>query len=239
LWPQENRWRPSIDVLFRSGAAAYDGRTIGIILTGMLDDGTAGMSAIKRCGGTCIVQDPNEAEYPDMPLSVLKQIDVDYCIPLSEMGGIISKIITEKEVKNTIIPSDIVKEVQLSEAGVGTIKELAELGAPSVFSCPDCGGVLFELKNDALTRFKCHTGHSYSVNELLLKQNKNLESSLWVALRSLEERKNLLFQLSEKNIQRGYNRAASDYREKIDELKVHVDNLKTILFATEKEKESF
>jgi len=237
--PQENRWRPSIDVLFRSGAAAYDGRTIGIILTGMLDDGAAGMSAIKRCGGTCIVQDPNEAEYPDMPLSVLKEIDVDYCIPLSEMGAIISNIITEKEVKNTIIPADIVKEVQLSEARVGTINELAELGAHSVFSCPDCGGVLFELKNDALTRFKCHTGHSYSVNELLLKQNKNLESSLWVALRSLEERKKLLSQLSEKNIQRGYNRAASDYREKIDELKIHVDNLKSILFATQKEKESF
>lgn len=237
--PQENRWRPSIDVLFRSAAASCDGRTIGIILTGMLDDGTAGMSAIKRCGGTCIVQDPNEAEYPDMPLSVLNEIDVDYCIPLSEMGAVISNIIREKEVENAIIPTDIVKEVQLSEAGVGTINELAELGTHSVFSCPDCGGVLFELKNDGFTRFKCHTGHSYSVNELLLKQNKNLESSLWVALRSLEERKKLLSQLSEKNIQRGYNRAAYDYREKIDELKMHVDNLKSILFATQKEKESF
>ena len=113
--PQENRWRPSIDVLFRSAAAAFDGYTIGIILTGLLDDGTSGMSAIKRCGGTSIVQDPNEAEYPDMPLSVMKEIEVDYCVPLAEMGGIISEIISSKNVVKTIIPADIVKEVEIAE----------------------------------------------------------------------------------------------------------------------------
>lgn len=233
--PVENRWRPSIDVLFRSGAAAFDGRTIGIILTGMLDDGTAGMLSIKRCGGSCIVQDPNEAEYPDMPLSVLKEMEVDYCIPLSKMGGTISNIITTKKVVNTIIPKDIIKEVEIAEEGVGTIDELSELGENSVFSCPDCGGVLFELKNDEITRYKCHTGHVFSVNDLLSKQNKSLESSLWVALRSLEERKKLLSQLSDRNIQRGFHRAAADYSERIEELQKHVDNLKQVLFATQDE----
>jgi two-component system, chemotaxis family, protein-glutamate methylesterase/glutaminase len=237
--PQENRGRPSIDVLFRSAAAAYDGRTIGIILTGMPDDGTAGMSAIKRCGGTCVVQDPDEAEYPDMPLSVLKEVDVDYCIPLSQMGMVILDIIANKEIQNTIIPTDIIKEIQMAEDGIGTINEMEEIGKNSVFSCPDCGGVLFELNNDAIIRFKCHTGHCYSVNDLLLKQNKNLESSLWIALRSLEERKKLLSQLSEKNIQRGYHQSGSDYPEKISELQKHVDNLKGVLFATQKEKENF
>lgn len=234
--PEENRWRPSIDVLFRSAAAAFDGHTIGIVLTGMLDDGTAGMMAIKRCGGTCIVQDPNEAEYPDMPLSVLKEIEVDHCIPLSEMGGVISKIISTKKVVNTIIPTDIIKEVQLSEKGIGTIDALKQLGESSVFSCPDCGGVLFELKNDSITRYKCHTGHTFSVEDLLSKQNKSLESSLWVALRSLEERKKLLSQLSEKNGQKGLRRSALDYQDKIDELQKHIDNLKGVLFATESEK---
>lgn len=234
--PEENRWRPSIDVLFRSAAADFDGHTIGIILTGMLDDGTAGMLAIKRCGGTCIVQDPNEAEYPEMPLSVLKEIAVDHCIPLLEMGAVISNVISTKKVVNTIIPSDIIKEVQISEEGIGTIDELKQLGESTVFSCPDCGGVLFELKNDSVTRYKCHTGHTYSVNDLLLKQNKALESSLWVAVRSLEERKKLLSQLSEKNSQRGFQRSALDYKEKINELQKHVDNLKGVLFATEGEK---
>lgn len=237
--PRENHWRPAINVLFRSAAAAYDGRTIGIILTGMPDDGTSGMLAIKRCGGTCIVQDPNEAEFPDMPLSVLNEINVDYCIPLAQMGAIISDIISNKEIQNTIIPTDILTEVQMSEDGIGSINKMTALGKPSVFTCPDCGGVLFELANEGIIRFKCHTGHSYSVNELLLKQNKNLETSLWVALRSLEERKKLLSQLSEKNIARGFNRADTDYDEKIKELEMHVEQLKIVLSATQKEKDCF
>ena len=232
---EENHWRPSIDVLFRSAAASFDGYTIGIILTGMLDDGTVGMSAIKRCGGSTIVQDPNEAEYPDMPLSVLKEIEVDYCVPVTQIGAMIATIIQNKKVVHTLIPADILKEVELSEKGIGTIDELKELGDSSVLTCPDCGGVLFEIKNDAVTRYKCHTGHSYTVNELLGKQYKNVESSLWVALRTLEERRNLLSQLAEKNAVRGFHRTATDYKEKINELQDHVDNIKQVLFATEKE----
>jgi two-component system chemotaxis response regulator CheB len=233
--PEENHWRPAIDVLFRSAAASFDGYAIGIILTGMLNDGTVGMSAIKRCGGSCIVQDPNEAEYPDMPLSVLKEIEVDYCVPVTQIGAMITTIIKNKKVVHTIIPADIIKEVELSEKGVGSIDEMKELGENSVFTCPDCGGVLFEMKNDSITRYKCHTGHSYSVNDLLAEQYKNIESSLWVALRSLEERRKLLSQLAEKNISRGFHRSASDYKEKIDELQGHVDNIKQVLFAAEKD----
>ena len=233
--PEENHWRPAIDVLFRSAAASFDGYTIGVILTGMLDDGTVGMSAIKRCGGSCIVQDPNEAEYPDMPLSVLKEIEVDYCVPVTQIGAMITTIINTKKVVHTIIPADIIKEVELSEKGVGSIDEMKELGENSVFSCPDCGGVLFEIKNDVVTRYKCHTGHSYSVNDLLAEQYKNIESSLWVALRTLEERRKLLSQLAEKNIARGFHRSASDYKEKIYELQNHVDNIKQVLFAAEKQ----
>lgn len=229
--PQENRWRPSIDVLFRSAAVSCDGRTIGIVLTGLLDDGASGMEAIKICGGTCIVQDPNEAEYPDIPLSVLKEIEVDYCVPLSEMGAIVSNVINNKKVIKTIIPEYLVKEVKISEEGIGTIKEMTELGQSSSFSCPDCGGVLFELDKGSVTRYKCHIGHSYSINDLLGKPNKSLESTLWVALRIIEERKKLLTQLSERDISRGYSRAALNYSEKIAELDKHSDNLKTVLFA--------
>lgn len=233
--PEENRWRPSIDVLFRSGAVAYDGHTIGVILTGLLDDGTSGMLAIKRCGGTSIVQDPNEAEYPDMPLSVLKEMNVDFCVPLVQMGAIISKVIATKEIKETAIPPDIIKEVEITENGVQKLEELSQLGNHSMLTCPDCGGVLFELKDGSATRFRCHTGHSYSTNDLLLKQNKNLESTLWVALRTLQERKRLLTQLAEKNIERGFNRTAADYSDKISELEIHINNLKSLLFATEEE----
>ena len=216
-------------------AAAYDGQTIGIILTGMLDDGTAGMSAIKRCGGTSIVQDPNEAEYPDMPLSVMKETEVDYCVPLAQMGSVIANIFATKEVTKTSIPPDIIKEVSIAENGAASIDELEEIGEQTVFSCPDCGGVLFEIKNGQPTRYKCHTGHTYSLNNLLLKKNKNMESTLWVALRTLEERKKLLSQLAEKNVKRGFHRTATDYSEKINQLQGHVDNLKQILYATQNE----
>jgi|SRR5690242_530717 len=233
--PRDNRWRPSIDVLFRSAAAAFDGHTIGIILTGMLDDGTAGMASIKRCGGTAVVQDPNEAEYPDMPLSVMKEIEVDYCVPLAQMGSVISGIINSKEVVNTIIPADIIKEVQIAETGAAGIDELDQIGERTVYACPDCGGILFEVKNGSPSRFKCHTGHTYTLNNLLLKKNKNMESSLWVALRILEERKNLLQRLADKNLERGFHHTASDYSEKIKQLEGHVDTLKGVLFATQDE----
>jgi two-component system chemotaxis response regulator CheB len=233
--PQENRWRPSIDVLFRSAAVSFDGHTIGIILTGMLDDGTAGMAAIKRCGGTCVVQDPNEAEYPDMPLSVMKEIEVDYCVPLAQTGEVISDIINSKEVVNTIIPPDIIKEVAIAESGAASIDELEQLGSKTVFSCPDCGGVLFEIKNSQPTRYKCHTGHTYSLNNLLIKKNKKMEATLWVALRTLEERKKLLSQLADRNIKKGFHRTASGFSEKIQQLQGHVDNLKQVLFATQNE----
>lgn len=235
--PRENRWRPSIDVLFRSAAAAFDGHTIGIILTGMLDDGTAGISAIKRCGGTSIVQDPNEAEYPDMALSVMKETKVDYCVPLAQIGSVVSDIILSKDVVNTLIPPDIIKEVSISEGGAASIEELEQIGESTVISCPDCGGVLFVMTNDRPTRYKCHTGHTYSLKNLLIKKNKNMEASLWVALRIVEERKHLLKQLADKNIKRGFHLTASDYSKKNEELEGHINNLKKILYATQNEEE--
>jgi two-component system chemotaxis response regulator CheB len=233
--PEENCWRPSIDVLFRSAAASYNGHTIGVILTGMTRDGISGMAAIKKCGGTCIVQDPNEAEYPDMPLSVLKEIEVDYSLPLAKMGTMISEVINNKKIVKTTIPEYLLQEVKIAEEGIGSIKDLSVLGKSSVLTCPDCGGVLFELQNDPVTRYKCHMGHTFSVTDLLHKQSNKLESTLWVCLRALEERKKLLSQLVEKEINRRYNHAVSDDTGKIHELEKHIESLKTVLFETQDE----
>lgn len=231
--PEENRWRPSIDVLFRSGAAAYNGHTIGIILSGRLDDGTTGMSAIKRCGGCCIVQDPNEAEYPDMPLTVLKEIEVDYCIPLSEIGPTISTIIQTKKLISTDIPDSIRKEVDFAEQG-GTIETLESLAEKTEFSCPDCGGVLFRLKNDSILRYKCHIGHSFTAKDLLSKQNKLIETSLWIAIRCLQERKRLFSQLLETDKKKG-SKSNILFEEKIKEEQKIIAELKNILSANQNE----
>src|SRR5215218_5542575 len=113
--PNENRWRPSIDVLFRSAAVAYGSRVIGIILTGLLEDGTTGMIAIKKSGGTCIVQDPKEAEYADMPLSVLNNVQVDYCVPLSEMGNILAEKTKNGVPLEQRVPEDVKTEASIAE----------------------------------------------------------------------------------------------------------------------------
>ncbi len=101
---QENRSRPSIDPLFRSAAVAYTNGVIGLLLTGYLDDGTAGMTAIKTCGGTCVVQDPQDAAYPDMPRNVLNHVKVDYCLPLADMGALLSKLVQRKLESPSLCP---------------------------------------------------------------------------------------------------------------------------------------
>lgn len=234
-WPQENRWRPSIDVLFRSAAAAYSTRTIGIVLTGLLDDGTTGMDAIMRSGGISIVQDPNEAEYPDMPLSVLNTMEVDHCIPLSQMGDTIFNL-TQTEPKEKPAPPDVVIESEIAERVVVDFGNVAALGDKSMYACPDCGGGLWYIKNGSgnVNRYRCHIGHSYSEKDLVVKQSEVLESTLWIALRIMEERRNLLKKMEEDSAKKGFARMASGHREKKEDLQVHIDNLKEVLFATQK-----
>jgi two-component system, chemotaxis family, protein-glutamate methylesterase/glutaminase len=228
--PPENRWRPSIDILFRSAAAAYDSRTFGVILSGMLQDGTAGMLAVKRCGGTCIVQDPKQSEFPDMPQSVLDNVAVDYCVPLEHMGAILYEKTRDGVTGHHIIPDDVKAEAEIAEKAAVGIDKVAPLGDKSIFSCPDCGGGLWEMKKDGFTRYRCHTGHVYTEKEFLLKHNEALENTLWVALRMMEERKNLLKKMSEEEASKGWTRSSGLKKEREQELNDHIERLKNILF---------
>lgn len=231
--PTENRWRPSIDVLFRSTAADYDGRTIGIVLTGMLDDGTSGMRAIKNSGGTCIIQDPNEAEYPDMPLSVLNNMEVDYCVSIAEMGKAIREI-TQKEPTHIPIPEEVKMEAAIAGRAATGIALVQSLGAQSVYGCPDCGGGLWKVGDGKQDRYRCHIGHSYTERDLTLKQAEQVESTLWMALRMIEERHNLLRKMEEDTKQKGFGRIASEQGDRAKELEDHISKLKELLFAIQK-----
>ncbi len=231
----ENRWRPSIDVLFRSAAACYDGRTIGIVLTGLMQDGASGMQAIERCGGTTIVQDPTEAEYPDMPLAVLDQVKVDYCSPLAAIGNILLEKSRQPLDNPAAIPAEIKKEAELSERVVTTIEELQSLGEKSLYSCPDCSGGLWEIVSGGVTRYRCHTGHTYSEADLLIRQGEALENTLWVALRMLEERKNLLVKMAKEERSKGWLRMSAAKESRAAELEVHIERLKNILFQSTEE----
>ena len=210
--PAENRFRPSIDVLFRSAATYFREKTIGIILTGYLNDGTAGMWAIKQNGGHCLVQDPDEAEYPDMPMSVLETTEVDHCVSLTKMGSIIGNILKENKPRN-VIPSAMVKaESKLSERIATGVEEVSSLGEKTTYACPDCGGGLWKIVNGNLKHYRCHIGHSYSEKDLNIQQAESIEHTLWVAIRMMEERKILLLKMGREHGEKGLEKLGSLFR---------------------------
>jgi two-component system chemotaxis response regulator CheB len=229
--PHENRWRPSIDVLFRSAAAAYDSKVIGIILSGLLDDGTSGMSAIKRSGGVCIVQEPDEAEFDDMPRSVLNSINVDYRALINDMGYIINEVISQPQKDLLPIPDDVKIEAEITERMISSIHEMEKIGNHSNFTCPDCGGGLWKIKNETPARFRCHTGHVYTENALIEKQNEALEESLWVSVRILEERRNLFLNIAAREQEQHTGDAGFGYRQRAEQLSVHIERLKKLLVS--------
>lgn len=217
----DNHWRPSIDVLFRSAAAAYDSCVTGIILTGLLDDGTSGMSAIKRSGGRCMVQEPQEADFPDMPNSVLNNMEVDYKVSINEMGYILSDNFAKNPCKGGKVPADVKLEAEITMRMSSSVKDLEKLGPLTPFTCPDCGGILAKVESDQIARYRCYTGHTYTEKVLEAEKIKRIEESLWVAIRMMEERKNLLETMMADHPQNTIERAA--------QMKIHIDRLKKML----------
>jgi two-component system chemotaxis response regulator CheB len=228
----ENHWRPSIDVLFRSAAAAYNSCVTGIILTGLLDDGTSGMYAIKRCGGLCMVQEPAEAEFPDMPNNVLQNVEVDYSASIDEIGHILSDLFSRDSCMETAVPEDVKLEAEIAKRMSSNIEDLKRLGDLTPLTCPDCGGVLVKVEADAVPRYRCYTGHTFTELALENEQVKGIEDSLWVAIRMMEERKNLLMNI--KNYEPGQNDngvAEQSRKQRAGEIQLHIDRLKIMLMG--------
>lgn len=192
------------------------------------------MRAIQRSGGTCIVQDPAEAEYADMPRAVLKIIQPDYCISITDVGKTL-KAITKSAtpLKKNGIPSDIIAEAKLDERAVTRINDMDEIGKQSVFACPDCGGALWNITSDGINRYRCYTGHVYTENDLLQKQTEAIEDTLWIALRMMEEKKNLALKMETSYRTKGFTTMAAHSRERAKEMDVHIDRLRGILFKNE------
>lgn len=228
---RENRSRPAIDPLFRSAAVAYGNRVTGIILTGYLDDGTSGMMAIKRCGGVCIAQDPEDASYPDMPQSVISNVGVDYCLPIAGMGALLSDLVTRELPESLPVPQDIVIEAKIAERVLSDLPSVEALGDQVPYNCPDCGGVLWKMVEGDMLRYRCHTGHAFTSSTLLTQQTVKIEETLWVALRMFEERQNLLVTMS-KNESR---QSLSSISQRAKDSQVHIDRIRAMLRATDKD----
>jgi two-component system chemotaxis response regulator CheB len=197
--PKENRFRPAIDPLFRSAASVYGPAAVGVILSGSLDDGTAGLRAIKQLGGTSIVQDPEEALFSSMPRSAMEHVRVDYCLPVAEIATVLTRLasgrVTDEEVREVPEEMDIENRIAGNENAM--VVGVKKLGAPSSYACPECHGVLLQLKDENPLRFRCHTGHAYSVKSLLAEVTEKMEESLWSAIRSFEEGAMLMSQMAD------------------------------------------
>lgn len=187
--PKENRFRPAVDPLFRSAAQTYGPRVIGVILTGYLDDGTAGLWTVKQLGGTTIVQDPEDALVPFMPQNALAHVKVDYCLPLEEIAPLLVRLTTEavEEEGAYQVPKEIEIEVNIAKEQRALDAGVLELGEPSNYACPECHGVLLQITDGTLFRFRCHTGHAYSVESLLADITEKMDDALWNSIRAFEE----------------------------------------------------
>jgi two-component system chemotaxis response regulator CheB len=223
---RENRSRPGIDPLFRSAAVAHGPHVIGVVLTGMMDDGTAGLVAIKKCGGVTVVQDPAEATFPGMPQSALASGKVDHCVRLGEMGPLLEKLVRGPAGEAKAVPEDVKTEAAIAERVLSDVSAVNGLGTQVPYNCPNCGGVLWQMDKSALPRFRCHTGHSYTAATLLAEQTEKIEETLWISLRMFEERKNLLNTMAAQPGSGGASTA-----ERAREADVHIERIRAILRA--------
>jgi two-component system chemotaxis response regulator CheB len=187
--PKENRSRPAVDALFRSAAQAYGPRVVGVVLTGQLDDGTAGLWVIKDQGGVAVVQDPADAEAPSMPLSALRNVAVDHVWPLAEMADALARLVqtTAPDNRSNPVSKETETETNIAAEGNALALGVMDLGPLTPYTCPECNGVLVQLKEGGVLRFRCHTGHGYSVNSLLDEVTEAIEGDLYAVMRGMEE----------------------------------------------------
>ena len=198
IGPKENRFRPAVDSLFRSAAYAFGARVVGVVLTGGLDDGTAGLWAIKDRGGIAVVQDPAEAEQPSMPSSAVNNVEVDYCLPVSEIPQLLVRLSRESvDEKGAAVSKELEIETRIALEDNAADLDVAQLGNLSEFTCPDCHGSLIQISNGKLIRFRCHTGHSFGSASLLADLTDSVEQSIWTAIRAVEEQARLLKRLAQ------------------------------------------
>ena len=239
--PQENRFRPAIDALFRSAARAYGSRVVGVVLTGYLDDGTVGLQAVKKLGGVAIVQDPNEAEYPSMVKSALRYVKVDHCLPLAKIPEMLVQLSSQPAVEEKpTVTEEIEVESKIAEQGMNTqefLENVEAIGTRTTYTCPECNGSIWQIGKEEPLRFRCHIGHSFTANVFLSEQTQNIENALWSAVRTMEEKVTFSRQMSER--MRNYNlqTAATKYEDHAKSLDAEVTIVRGIIldgFATKR-----
>jgi two-component system chemotaxis response regulator CheB len=223
--PRENLARPAIDPLLRSAGFSYGPRSIGVVLTGTLNDGAAGLADLKRCGGVTVVQNPADAEAPEMPLEALKASEVDYRAPLAELGGLLTTLARLPPGPSSAPPRDLELEIEIALGRPVGAEDLLGLADPVALSCPGCGGVLSQMRHSPL-RFRCQVGHGYTAETLAAEQENSVDEAMRVALRIIEERATLTERMAKDARVAGMLFSAQSYETKAKESRRQVKVLR-------------
>jgi two-component system chemotaxis response regulator CheB len=215
--PRENNARPAIDPMLRSAAVCCGSRTIGVVLTGTLGDGASGLWAIRQSGGITVVQDPKNAAYAEMPLTALNRAKPDHIARLEDMPALLTSLVHEPVGETKALPRNVQFEVEVARTGRSDMDQMDKFGRRSVLACPDCGGVMWEIDEGDLSRFRCHVGHTYTAEVMSLALDDNLRRALASAVRALEERAALARKLHHQAKSSGHRLLAQTWAEKMKE----------------------
>jgi two-component system chemotaxis response regulator CheB len=226
--PKEHHTRPAIDPLFRSAALARGEGVIGVVLSGLLDDGTAGLQAIKARGGIAIVQDPADAVEPSMPMSALKYVRVDHCVSIERLAPLLAELAARATAPALPAAAELQHEHALSLMHGDAMKHLNAIATPSTFVCPDCQGALWEIKGTRPPRYRCHVGHAFTLRSLEHSQSDATDEALWTAIRALQEKQLLLTRLAEERLREQDEREAQRLRAAAEDTQRHAELLREL-----------
>jgi two-component system chemotaxis response regulator CheB len=234
--PQENRFRPSIDALFRSAARAHGSRVIGVVLTGYLDDGTVGLQTIKQRGGMTVVQDPEEAEYPSMPRIALRYVKVDHTVAIADAGALLVRLVAEPAAPQEAFPTTPAIEIEanIAEQLMNTqefLESVEQIGTRTTYTCPDCNGSIWQIGEEEPLKLRCHVGHSFTGEVFLAAQHRNVESALWAAIRIMEEKVTFSRQLAVGKRKQNMLNEADAYEQEANALDNQVTDIRDLILC--------
>jgi two-component system chemotaxis response regulator CheB len=245
---RENNSRPAIDPMLRSVAACCGARTVGVVLTGTMSDGASGLWALDQCGGLTVVQDPSDAAFPDMPMNALNRLKPDHVVTLADMPQLLTSLASQPAGVPMPVPESVRFEIEIAKGQRSTIDNnmgsaidhMDRLGRRSPLACPDCHGVMWEIDEGDLIRYRCHVGHTYTAELMSVALDENLRRALGSALRALEERRQLARKLeeqAERNDQpmlaATWSRRAREFEEELDVIRSGVRRLDDIAASAE------
>jgi len=231
--PRENNVRPAIDPMLRSVAVCCGPRAIGVVLTGTLGDGASGLKAIQQCGGISVVQDPDDAAFPEMPRTALNRSMPDHIVRLADLPLLLNSLVQRPAGDPKPCPESVRFEVGIASGQKASMRDMDRLGRRSVLTCPDCNGVMWEIDDDDLLHYRCHVGHAYGSEMMNLALDENLRRALGSALRALEERIAMTERLRKQASDRGHNQSADIWMRRIEEIETEAEALRKAIIRVD------